>query len=151
MAEPSGSSEALAAGPAIARTIELSARLTILTVRTVGRADLAQRARAVAERAGPLAAQDAEAYSDFLATRSAESRQLTIDLPLQMAELAADAAEVAATAAAATDGAVGGDARVGTLLAEAAARAAGLLVQLNGGGDAAEAATSRAARAAGLE
>ena len=151
MAEPSGSSEALAAGPAIARTIELSARLTILTARTVGRADLAQRARTVADRAGPLAAQDAEAYSEFLTTHSAESRQLTIDLPLQMAELAADAAEVAAAAAAATDGAVGGDARVGTLLAEAAARAAGLLVQLNGGGDAAEAATSRAARAAGLE
>jgi methenyltetrahydrofolate cyclohydrolase len=151
MAEPSGSSEALAAGPAIARTIELSARLTILTARTVGRADLAQRARAVAERAAPLAGQDAEAYSEFLATRSAESRQLTIDLPLQMAELAADAAEVAAAAAAATDGAVGGDARVGTLLAEAAARAAGLLVQLNGGGDAAAAATARASRAAARE
>jgi methenyltetrahydrofolate cyclohydrolase len=152
MAEPSGSSEALAAGPAIARTIELSARLTILTARTVGRADLAQRARAVAERAAPLAAQDAEAYSEFLATRSAESQQLTIDLPLQMAELAADAAELAADAAAATEGAaVGGDARVGTLLAEAAARAAGLLVQLNGGGDAAAPATSRAARAAGRE
>ena len=42
----------LAAGPAIARTIELAARLTILTARTAGRADLAQRARPLAERGG---------------------------------------------------------------------------------------------------
>ena len=151
MAEPSDSSESIAAGPAIARTIELSARLTILTARTVGRADLARRARAVAEQAAPLAAQDAEPYREFLATRSAESQQLTIDLPLQMAELAADAAELASAAATATDGPVGGDARVGTLLAEAAARAAGLLVQLNGGGDAADTATARAARAVSRE
>lgn len=142
------SSDQLAAGPAIARTIELSARLTILTARTVGRADLARNARSVAERAMPLAEQDAQAYRDYLATRSEESRQRTIDLPMQMAELAAEAAELAATAAAATEDAVGGDAKVGTLLAEAAARAAGLLVQLNGGGDAAARATDRAARAA---
>ena len=78
MAEPSGSSEALAAGPAIARTIELSARLTILTARTVGRADLAQRARSVGELAAPLAAEDAAAYREFLDTHSEESRQRTI-------------------------------------------------------------------------
>jgi len=143
-------SSELAAGPAIAHTIELSARLTILTARTVGRADLAQRARAIAERAAPLAQADAEAYREFLATRSEEARERTIALPREMADLAADAAEVAAIAASATEGAVGGDARVGVLLAETAARAAALLVEMNGGGDAAAAATARASRAAAL-
>ena len=50
-------------------------RLTILTARVVGRADLAQRARALGREAAPLAEEDAEAYSEFLGTRSAESRE----------------------------------------------------------------------------
>jgi formiminotetrahydrofolate cyclodeaminase len=142
-----GSSET-AAGPAIARTIELAAELATLTARVAGRADIAERARAVGREARPLAAADAAAYSDFLRTRSEEDRARTIELPLRMAELAAQAAELAADAASAAEGAVGGDAKVGALLAEAAARAAALLVRVNGGGEAAEAATARAARAA---
>jgi hypothetical protein len=142
------SSDQLAAGPAIARTIELAAQLATLTARVAGRADLAERARGIGREARPLADADAAAYSDFLRTRSEEDRARTIEIPLQMAGLAAAAAEVAADAAEATEGAVGGDARVATLLAEAAARAAALLVRLNGGGDAAEDATARAARAA---
>jgi hypothetical protein len=138
----------LAAGPAIARTIELAAGLAVVTACVAGRADLAQRAQAMAEQAAPLAAADAEAYQDFLRTRSDEARERTIDLPLRMAYLAADAAEIAAEAAAAAEGPVGGDAKVGTLLAEAAARAAALLVRVNGGGEAAVDATVRAARAA---
>jgi methenyltetrahydrofolate cyclohydrolase len=141
------SSEQLAAGPAIARTIELAAQLATLTARVAGRADLAERARSIGREARPLADADAAAYSDFLRTRSEEDRARTIEIPLQMASLAATAAELAADAAEATEGAVGGDARVATLLAEAAARGAALLVRLNGGGDAAEDATARAARA----
>jgi hypothetical protein len=138
----------LAAGPAIVRTIELATDLALLTARTAGRADLAQRAKALAARAKPLAAEDAEAYREFLRSRSEEARARTIELPLQMAALAADTAEVAADAAAVAEGAVGGDARVGTLLAETAARAAALLIRVNGGGDAGEEASVRAARAA---
>jgi hypothetical protein len=67
-----------------------------------------------------------------------------------MAELAADAAEVSAEVAAIATGPVGGDAKVGALLAESAARAAALLVRVNGGGEAASRATDRAARAAAL-
>jgi methenyltetrahydrofolate cyclohydrolase len=141
-------SSELAAGPAIALTIELSAKLATLTARVAGRADLAERARELSREARPLADADASAYSDFLRTRSEEDRARTIEIPLRMAGLAATAAELAADAAEATEGAVGGDARVATLLAEAAARAAALLVRLNGGGDAAEDATARAARAA---
>jgi formiminotetrahydrofolate cyclodeaminase len=143
-----GSSDELAAGPGIARTIELAASLAALTARVAGRADIAERVRAIAREARPLADADAAAYSDFLRTRSQADRERTIEIPLRMANLAAETAELAAEAAAATEGAVGGDARVGALLAEAAARGAALLVRVNGGGDAADAATGRAARAA---
>lgn len=138
----------LAAGPAVVRTIGLAAELAALTARTAGRADLAQRARAIVAKVEPLAAEDAAAYQEFLRTRSDEARARTIELPLRMGELAADAAEVAADAAGTTTDAVGGDAAVGTLLAETAARAAALLVRVNGGGDAGEEASRRAARAA---
>jgi hypothetical protein len=138
----------LAAGPAIVRTIELAAGLALLTARVAGRDDLAVRAEELSAELAPLAAADAAAYREFLATRSDEARSRTIELPLRMAELAADTAELAAEAARATESAARGDARAGIVLAEAAARAAALLVQMNGGGDAAASATERAARAA---
>jgi hypothetical protein len=142
------SSEPLAAGPSIVRTLELAAGLALLTAQVAGRDDLAARAEALATELDPLGAADADAYREFLATHSDEARVRTIELPLKMAELAADAAELAAEAALATESAARGDARAGVVLAEAAARAAALLVQANGGGDAAASATGRAARAA---
>ena len=142
------SSDPLAAGPAIVRTLELAAGLALLTARVAARDDLAGRAEALAAELAPLGPADADAYREFLATRSGEARTRTIELPLRMAELAADAAELAAEAAASTQSAAAGDAKTGVLLAEAAAHAAALLVETNGGGDAAAAATSRASRAA---
>jgi len=138
----------LAAGPAIVRTLELAAGLALLTARVAGREDLAGRAETLAGELAPLGTADADAYREFLATRSDDARARTIELPLRMAELAADAAELAAEAALSTQSAAAGDAKVGAVLAEAAARAAALLVETNGGGDAAAAATSRASRAA---
>jgi hypothetical protein len=44
---------------------------------------------------------------EFLRTRSEEARDRTIELPLRMAFLAAEAAEIAADAADAADGPVG--------------------------------------------
>ncbi len=143
-----GCSEPLAAGPAIVRTLELAAGLALLTARVAGRDDLAARAEQLADAVAPLGDADADAYRQFIATRSDEARAQTIELPLQMAELAADTVELAAEAAEATESAARGDARVGVLLAETAARAAALLVQVNGGGGAADSATARAARAA---
>ena len=144
-----GSSSApLAAGPAIVRTLELAAGLALLTARIAGRDDLAARAEALAADLAPLGRADAEAYREFLATHSDKALAQTIELPLRMADLAADASELAAEAALATESAARGDARAGVLLAEAAARAAAMLVQENGGGDAAAPATGRAARAA---
>ena len=138
----------LAAGSAIARAIELAAGLATLTARVGGQADLAQRARALAATVAPLAAEDAAAYEEFLRTGTEAARNRTIELPLRMAGLAADTAELAAEAADSAEGPVGGDAQVGALLAEAAAWAAALLVRINGGGEAAREATDRAARAA---
>jgi formiminotetrahydrofolate cyclodeaminase len=142
------SSEPLAAGLSIVRTLELAAGLALLTARVAGRNDLAARAEALRAELEPLGEADTEAYGEFLATHSEESRARTIELPLRMARLAADAAELAAEATVATESAARGDARAGVLLAEAAARAAAVLVQMNGGGDAAAEATGRAARAA---
>ena len=143
-----GSSDPLAAGPAIVRTLELAAGLALLTARVAGRDDLAQRAEALRVELTPLAAEDEAAYREFLATRSDSARARTIELPLRMAELAADAAELAVEAALSTESAARGDARAGVVLAEACARAAAMLVQVNGGGDAAASATGRASRAA---
>ena len=142
------SSEEIAAGPAIVRTIELAASLAMLTARVAGRADLAERARALGREARPLAEADAAAYSDFLRTRSEEDRGRTIELPVQMADLAAQTAEVAAEAAAAAEGAVGGDPGAGTRRAGAPARAGGGLGRMTGGGHAAQGSSARAARAA---
>jgi formiminotetrahydrofolate cyclodeaminase len=139
----------LAAGPAIVRTLELAAGLALLTARVAQRDDLAERAEALRSELAPLAAEDEAAYREFLATRSDSARARTIELPLRMAELAADAAELAAEAALSTESAARGDARAGVVLAEACARAAAMLVQVNGGGDAAASATGRrASRAA---
>jgi hypothetical protein len=145
---PGSVSEPLAAGPSIVRTIQLAAGLALLTGRVSGRDDLVARAEALTAELEPLGAADADAYRDFLATHSDEARARTIALPLRMAELAADAAELAVESAQSTEKAAGGDAKAGVLLAECAARAAALLVQVNGGGDAAASATGRAARAA---
>ena len=142
------SNEPLAAGPAIVRTLELAAGLALLTARVAGRDDLAERGEALSAKLAPLGAADADAYREFLATHSDEAKARTIELPLRMVELAADTAELAAEAAVSTDRAARGDARAGVLLAVAAARAAAMLVQVNGGGDAAASATGRAARAA---
>ena len=142
------SSEPLAAGPAIVRTIELAAGLAVLTAQVAGRDDLAARAEALSAEVAPLGDADADAYREYLATRSDDALARTIELPLRMAELAADTAELAAEAALATESAAQGDARVGMLLAETAARAAALLVRVNGGGGAADSAIARAARAA---
>ena len=107
------SSEPLAAGPAIVRTLELAAGLALLTARVAGRDDLAARAEALAAELAPLAAADAAAYRDYLTTHSDEARARTIELPLQMAELAADAAELAVESARTTERAVSGDAKAG--------------------------------------
>jgi hypothetical protein len=137
-----------AAGSCIATTIVLAAGLAELTASVAGAADVVERARDLQSRAAPLGAEDAHAYEAFLRDPSPANKQRTVDLPAQMAELAAEAAELAAEATERARGAVAGDAATGALLAETAARAAALLVRINGGGDGAEEPAERASAAA---
>jgi hypothetical protein len=125
------SSDLLAAGPATAATLVLAAGLAELTARVATNEVLAERARELREQAAPLGTEDAAAYEDLLRTQSDEAQALTVELPLRMAELAAEIAEVCALAAGSTRGPARGDAAAGAELAAAAGRAAARLVAIN--------------------
>jgi formiminotetrahydrofolate cyclodeaminase len=125
------SSDLLAAGPATAATLVLAAGLAELTARVATNDLLAERARELREQAASLGTEDAAAYEDLLRTQSDEARALTVELPLRMAELAAEIAEVCALAAESTPGPARGDAAAGAELAAAAGRAAARLVAIN--------------------
>ena len=109
----------------------LAAGLAELTARVATNDVLVERARELREQAAPLGTEDAAAYEDLLRTQSDEARALTVELPLRMAELAAEIAEVCALAAGSTRGPARGDAAAGAELAAAAGRAAARLVAIN--------------------
>jgi formiminotetrahydrofolate cyclodeaminase len=145
----------LAAGPAAAAAIGLACGLASLTARLAGVEAVAGRAQTLRARAEALGREDEAAYAAVLAGGGEAARERTVDLPLRMAELAAEAAELAAEAAAAHGGSARYDAVAGALLAEAAARIACLLVEVNLAGrgedgrlQRARQASARAARAA---
>lgn len=109
-----------------------------------------RRAIALADAAPQLAQADAVAYGRFLAARRlprepdpearrqaiAEATSRASDVPLQVARLAAEAAELGATIAAEGNPNLRGDAVTAALLGAAAARAAATLVAINlTGGD----------------
>jgi formiminotetrahydrofolate cyclodeaminase len=113
-----------------------------------------KRAEALRARAQKLGLDDLAAYEELLATGSVNAREQTIDVPLALAELAAETAELCAASAERASGAVAFDAAAGVILAESAARVAEMLVAANlsgaddpRGGQATDAA-ARAARAA---
>jgi formiminotetrahydrofolate cyclodeaminase len=103
------------------------------------------QAEALRTRAAPLAQLDAEAYEAVLAVRRASKgapeaerdaalgRALSraADVPLAIAEIAADVAELAALVAEQGNPNVSGDAAAAAVLAEGAARAAATLVAIN--------------------
>ena len=133
----------LPAGPAAAAVAALAADLAELTAAVTRKEELAMRAGELRERAESLGAADAVAYRELLRTQSTEARERAIDLPLEIAELAAEVAEACAEAAAGVSSGVRWDAASGALLAEAAARIGSLLVEANLAG----AADGRLARA----
>jgi formiminotetrahydrofolate cyclodeaminase len=120
-----------AAGPASAIAVTLAAGLAELTARVSGEAELAERARALKREAAPLAQADADAYAAFLREPNEAARDRTIALPVELARLAAAIAEVAAQASERGKPVLRGDAAAGALLAEAAAKAAARLVEIN--------------------
>jgi len=78
-----------------------------------------------------LADEDAAAYTDFMRTRSPEDRNRTIDVPLEIAEAAAEVAVLARVLVEGGNPRVAGDAEAGLLLAAAAARVCARLVEIN--------------------
>ncbi|MGZ4396770.1 MAG: cyclodeaminase/cyclohydrolase family protein [Gaiellaceae bacterium] len=124
-APASGTAAALTGALAAAR-VELAARFSE-DDETLARA-LELRARLL-----ELAGEDAEAYADFMRTRSGEDRSRTIEVPLAVAAAAEETAALAERLAAQGRGSVRGDALVAAELAHAAGRSASLLAELNRG------------------
>jgi methenyltetrahydrofolate cyclohydrolase len=115
-----------------------------------GRAESVGRAEELRARVEALADADAAAYSDFMATGSADATERIIAIPLEIAEIAVEVAELAALVVREGNPNVSGDAAAGADLAAAAATVGARLVRINAGGEdeRAAAAADLAARAA---
>ncbi len=142
--------EAPGGGSAAALTVAVSASLVAMVARASSDSweeagGVAAQALAVLEHVAPLARTDAEAWQDAVsALRGAEGGdadrrnfalaqklERAAAVPLEIAELAADASALAALAAERGDGAHRADAASAAALAAGAARAAAHLVEIN--------------------
>jgi formiminotetrahydrofolate cyclodeaminase len=153
------------AGYCAALALEMAAGLVTMAAR-VSRAEwgeargAAAQATTLRERVAPLAERNAEAYRDAVALLSAaESKGRDDELrdalaraagvPLEIAEIAVDVASLAAVVAERGDQALRADAVSAALLAEAAARAAATLVEVNLGTTSSDERVTRAGDLAG--
>jgi formiminotetrahydrofolate cyclodeaminase len=109
------------------------------------RAEVVGRAEELRARVESLADADAEAYGAFLVDRSQENVERTIAIPFELAEVAAEVAELAALVASEGNPNLSGDASAGADLAAAAASIAARLLAIN-----ADASDARVAEAAAL-
>jgi methenyltetrahydrofolate cyclohydrolase len=139
---PGGGSIAALVAALAAGLVETVARASSGSAEARG---LAPQAKTLRERVEPLAQRDAEAYEEALvalrlpAALEPEVRSDTIErslsyaaeVPLAIALVAADIAEVAAAAAECGDPSTCADASVAAVLAEGAARGAAHLVAIN--------------------
>ena len=121
-----------ASGAATALTAALAAALVELAGRFAGDEDAVVRAKALWSRLSELADEDAAAYSAFMADRSEANRERIIAVPLEIAECAEEAAALAERVRSQLRTAVVGDAEAARELANAAARVARRLAELNG-------------------
>ena len=119
-------------GAVAAMTAATAAALVAMAARFSGQpADRAEELRA---RLGSLADEDAAAYSAVLAAprgQRAAALAVATDVPREIAAAATEIGELARGLAASGNPNLLGDARVAQELAEAAARAAGVLVEIN--------------------
>jgi formiminotetrahydrofolate cyclodeaminase len=127
-------SPAPASGSATAVTAALAAALAELTARFADDEEAREQAARLRERLLELADEDAEAYAEFMETKSESARNRTVDVPLELAEHAAAIAALADRLQRAVSVPVGGDAAAAALLARAAAHIAARLVEINLGG-----------------
>jgi formiminotetrahydrofolate cyclodeaminase len=120
-----------ASGAATALTAALAAALAELAGRFAGDEEAVSRAKALVTRLVELADEDADAYTAFMAERTAETRARIIEVPEQIAAHADEVAGLAERVRAQLTSSVAGDAEASVQLAEAAARVARSLAELN--------------------
>jgi formiminotetrahydrofolate cyclodeaminase len=122
-------------GVAAAEAVRLATALVTTAARRspdwAEAAGVLAQAEALRERCAQLAAEDAEAFRAALARPAVDTLARSVDLPLQIAEAAVDAALLAGETAARCEGSFRGDAAAAALLAEAAARMAEHFVAIN--------------------
>jgi methenyltetrahydrofolate cyclohydrolase len=124
-------------GSSAAVTAALAAALVEMAAGLAGSGDAVERAAALRARALRLAEEELSSYAPVLEARDEQERELALatasEPPAQIAETAAEAAELGVEVAASASKAVRGDALTGVTLAEAAASAAFRLVEINVG------------------
>jgi len=128
---PGGGSVAAVTASMAAGLAAMAARFA--TEEWARRAEVVGRAEELRARIEPLADADAAAYGEFLSAPTDENRARIVAIPDELAELAAEVAELAALVAVEGNPNVTGDAAAGATLAAAAAGIAARLVALNGG------------------
>jgi formiminotetrahydrofolate cyclodeaminase len=120
-----------ASGAATALTAALAAALTELAGRFAGDEEAVIRAKALVTLLVELADEDAEAYTAFMAERTAETRARIIEVPERIAAHADEVVELGRRVRAQLTSSVAGDAEASIELALAAARVARRLAELN--------------------
>ena len=120
-----------ASGSGAAVAAAIGATLAELAARFSDEPDTAERLVGLRTELLRLADADAAAYSDFMRTRSDADRDRTIDVPLALAEAAAEVAALARVLVETGNPRVAGDAEAGYELAAAAARVGSRLVEIN--------------------
>ena len=133
----------------------LAAALVEMAARIASAEEAAERAADLRARAMRLADRELTSYAPVLEAGAPDEREAALaaasEAPSQVAETAADIAELGAEVAGSSSPAVRGDALTGVVFAEAAAAAAARLVEINVGSgrvfDRAQRAERRAAHA----
>ena len=144
---PGGGGAAAVTGALAAGLVAMAARFS--AARLPGAGDLADQADELRRRVTDLTDLDARAYQSVLELRTREALHGAAVVPLEIAEIGARVAAMAARLAEAGNPNLRGDAVTGALLAAASARSAACLVDINVGlGGLDPALSRRAAQAA---
>ena len=120
-----------ASGVATALTAALAAALVELAGRFAEDEASVVRAKALWSRLSELADEDSDAYTAFMAERTAETRARIVAVPEEIAACADEVAGLADRVRARLKSSVAGDAEAAAELARAAARVARRLADLN--------------------
>lgn len=120
-----------AGGSALAVTAALAAALAELTARLSDDEAAGNEATRLRARLFELADEDAQAYAEFMRTKTDEARGRTIRIPQEIAERAAAVAELAERLEHEGNPRLEGDATAARLLADAVQKGAARLIELN--------------------